>query len=156
MKSQWEHRDGDTVRGAYSMLEADGSMRIVEYRSDKDLGFRAIVKKIPNYLDVRRRSPSKYSPTTSPPPRIYRPSSSEAAVRPRDKAQNRYTTSAKNLPDEFEYTARTSSDAADPSRKYVSEIKGSRFTQNYEQEEKHHEQYDNGGQNILPILISTK
>ncbi|XKL62724.1 hypothetical protein PGB90_002557 [Kerria lacca] len=55
VKSQWEHRDGDTVRGAYNMLEADGSMRIVEYFSDKDTGFRAIVKKIPFYLDENRR-----------------------------------------------------------------------------------------------------
>ncbi len=37
------------------MLEADGSMRIVEYTSDKDVGFRAIVKKIPFYLDKSRR-----------------------------------------------------------------------------------------------------
>ncbi|KAK7603588.1 hypothetical protein V9T40_003587 [Parthenolecanium corni] len=51
VKSQWEHRDGDFVKGAYNVLEADGSMRIVEYISDKDIGFRATVKKIPFYLD---------------------------------------------------------------------------------------------------------
>lgn len=55
MKSQWEHRDGDLVRGAYNVLDADGSMRIVEYISDKDIGFRATVKKIPFYLDEMRR-----------------------------------------------------------------------------------------------------
>lgn len=55
MKSQWEHRDGDFVKGAYNVLEADGSMRIVEYISDKDIGFRATVKKIPFFLDELRR-----------------------------------------------------------------------------------------------------
>lgn len=54
VKSHWEHRDGDFVKGAYNMLEADGSMRIVEYVSDKDTGFRAVVKKIPHYLKTER------------------------------------------------------------------------------------------------------
>lgn len=55
VKSQWEHRDGDVVRGAYNILEPDGSLRIVEYTSDKDTGFQAVVKKIPFYIDMRRR-----------------------------------------------------------------------------------------------------
>lgn len=55
VKSQWEHRDGDAVRGAYNILEPDGSLRIVEYSSDKDTGFRAVVKKIPFYIDMHRK-----------------------------------------------------------------------------------------------------
>ncbi|XP_065212480.1 cuticle protein 8-like [Planococcus citri] len=61
VKSHWEHRDGDFVKGAYNMLEADGSMRIVEYVSDKDSGFRAVVKKIPHYLKNERAKES-FSP----------------------------------------------------------------------------------------------
>lgn len=45
IKSQWEHRDGDLVKGAYSLLEPDGSMRLVEYTSDKDGGFNAVVSR---------------------------------------------------------------------------------------------------------------
>ena len=45
-KSQWEHRDGDVVKGEYTLDEADGTHRIVEYSSDKKNGFNAVVKKI--------------------------------------------------------------------------------------------------------------
>lgn len=43
-KFQHEYRDGDVVKGVYSLLEADGSIRTVEYSSDKHHGFNAIVK----------------------------------------------------------------------------------------------------------------
>lgn len=45
-KSQWEIRDGDVVKGQYTLDEADGTHRVVEYSSDKKNGFNAIVKKI--------------------------------------------------------------------------------------------------------------
>ncbi|XP_050094030.1 uncharacterized protein LOC126576767 [Anopheles aquasalis] len=45
-KSQWEMRDGDIVKGAYTLDEADGTQRIVEYRADDVNGFQAIVKRI--------------------------------------------------------------------------------------------------------------
>ncbi|XP_058120935.1 adult-specific cuticular protein ACP-20-like [Anopheles ziemanni] len=45
-KSQWEMRDGDIVKGAYTLDEPDGTQRIVEYRADDKNGFVAIVKKI--------------------------------------------------------------------------------------------------------------
>lgn len=32
--------------GSYSLVEPDGSKRIVDYTSDKHLGFNAVVKKI--------------------------------------------------------------------------------------------------------------
>ncbi|XP_044262999.1 titin-like [Tribolium madens] len=44
-KSQWEVKENGVVRGAYSLLEPDGTTRIVEYIADHD-GFRAVVKKI--------------------------------------------------------------------------------------------------------------
>jgi hypothetical protein len=45
-KSQWEHRDGDVVKGEYTLDEADGTKRVVSYSSDKHSGFNAVVKKI--------------------------------------------------------------------------------------------------------------
>ncbi|CRL05515.1 CLUMA_CG018251, isoform A [Clunio marinus] len=45
-KSQWEVRDGDVVKGEYSLDEADGTKRVVQYTSDKHNGFNAVVKKI--------------------------------------------------------------------------------------------------------------
>lgn len=44
-KAQWEERDGDKVQGAYSLLEPDGTLRIVEYSADDLTGFNAIVKR---------------------------------------------------------------------------------------------------------------
>ena len=45
LKSQWEHRDGDKVKGSYSVLEPDGSIRTVDYMADDHNGFNAVVKK---------------------------------------------------------------------------------------------------------------
>lgn len=45
-KSQWESKDKEgTVRGSYSLLEPDGTTRIVDYIADEH-GFRAVVKKV--------------------------------------------------------------------------------------------------------------
>jgi Insect cuticle protein len=44
--SQWEHRDGDVVKGEYTLDEADGTKRVVSYTSDKKSGFNAVVKNI--------------------------------------------------------------------------------------------------------------
>ncbi|CAB3243189.1 unnamed protein product [Arctia plantaginis] len=44
-KSQWETREGDVVKGAYSLLEPDGTTRLVEYTADK-YGFHPVVKRI--------------------------------------------------------------------------------------------------------------
>ncbi|XP_058460884.1 pro-resilin-like [Malaya genurostris] len=45
-KSQWEMRDGDIVKGSYTLDEPDGTQLIVEYRADDENGFEAIVKTI--------------------------------------------------------------------------------------------------------------
>ncbi|XP_055523120.1 cuticle protein-like [Wyeomyia smithii] len=42
-KSQQESRDGDVVRGSYSLVEPDGTRRIVELTADDHYGFNAIV-----------------------------------------------------------------------------------------------------------------
>lgn len=45
-KSAWEHSDGHHVKGSYSLDEADGTKRIVEYHADPHGGFNAEVKKV--------------------------------------------------------------------------------------------------------------
>jgi len=45
IKSQWETRDGDVVKGSYSVVEADGTIRTVDYTADKYNGFKAVVKR---------------------------------------------------------------------------------------------------------------
>nr|CAD7205200.1 unnamed protein product [Timema douglasi] len=45
IKNQWESRDGDVVKGSYSLVEADGTLRTVDYTADKHNGFNAVVKK---------------------------------------------------------------------------------------------------------------
>ncbi|XP_044750366.1 cuticle protein 7-like [Coccinella septempunctata] len=42
-KSQKEERDGDVVKGSYSLVEPDGTIRTVHYTADDHNGFNAIV-----------------------------------------------------------------------------------------------------------------
>ncbi|KAH8330950.1 hypothetical protein KR067_009378, partial [Drosophila pandora] len=46
-KSQVEERDGDVVHGEYSLIDADGFKRIVQYTSDPVNGFNAVVNRVP-------------------------------------------------------------------------------------------------------------
>ncbi|KAL0266555.1 UNVERIFIED_CONTAM: hypothetical protein PYX00_009065 [Menopon gallinae] len=46
VKQQHEIRDGDVVKGQYSLLEPDGTTRVVEYTADDHNGFNAVVKKV--------------------------------------------------------------------------------------------------------------
>ncbi|CAD7084151.1 unnamed protein product [Hermetia illucens] len=46
-KSQVEARDGDVVRGQYSLIDADGHQRIVDYTADPINGFNAVVQRNP-------------------------------------------------------------------------------------------------------------
>ncbi|CAH1169196.1 unnamed protein product [Phyllotreta striolata] len=45
-KSQTEVRDGGAVKGSYTVVEPDGSVRVVDYTADDVNGFNAVVKKI--------------------------------------------------------------------------------------------------------------
>jgi hypothetical protein len=47
VKHQHETRDGDVVKGQYSLVEADGSLRTVHYTADPVHGFNAVVEKTP-------------------------------------------------------------------------------------------------------------
>lgn len=44
-KTQEETRDGDIVKGSYSLIEPDGSRRTVNYYADPINGFNAVVQK---------------------------------------------------------------------------------------------------------------
>ncbi|CAH0557238.1 unnamed protein product [Brassicogethes aeneus] len=44
-KAHHEVRDGDVVKGSYSLVEADGSVRTVEYTAHPHHGFSAVVHK---------------------------------------------------------------------------------------------------------------
>lgn len=44
-KAQQESRDGDNVKGQYSLIEPDGTRRIVDYTADPVNGFNAVVSK---------------------------------------------------------------------------------------------------------------
>lgn len=44
-KAQSETRDGDVVNGQYSLIEADGTRRVVDYTADPVNGFNAVVRK---------------------------------------------------------------------------------------------------------------
>ncbi|XP_063549117.1 larval cuticle protein A2B-like [Cydia strobilella] len=46
-KSQTEQRDGDLVQGQYSLVDSDGTRRIVDYSADPVNGFNAVVRKEP-------------------------------------------------------------------------------------------------------------
>lgn len=43
VKDQKETRSGDVVQGAYSLIEPDGTRRLVEYTADPVHGFNAVV-----------------------------------------------------------------------------------------------------------------
>ncbi|XP_052119680.1 larval cuticle protein A2B-like [Frankliniella occidentalis] len=45
VKSQVESRSGDVVKGQYSLIEADGTRRVVDYVADPVNGFNAVVRR---------------------------------------------------------------------------------------------------------------
>ncbi|XP_011197193.1 cuticle protein [Bactrocera dorsalis] len=47
IKSQTESRKGDVVQGQYSLVDADGYLRTVDYTSDAHNGFNALVRRDP-------------------------------------------------------------------------------------------------------------
>ncbi|CAH0551439.1 unnamed protein product [Brassicogethes aeneus] len=49
-KSAQESRHGDSVQGSYSLIDADGTKRTVEYTADEHNGFNAVVHKEPAHV----------------------------------------------------------------------------------------------------------
>lgn len=46
-KNQREERTGDFVKGEYSLVDPDGTLRTVHYTADPQNGFNAVVEKTP-------------------------------------------------------------------------------------------------------------
>ncbi|XP_023717665.1 uncharacterized protein LOC111869981 isoform X2 [Cryptotermes secundus] len=44
INDRWEHRHGEYVKGAYSVLEPDGRVRTVDYEVDGPKGFHAVIR----------------------------------------------------------------------------------------------------------------
>lgn len=69
IKSQHEVSDGHgNVKGSYSLVEPDGSTRVVEYTADHEHGFNAVVKKIdsPHHNEyVHDESIHSYKPSSN-------------------------------------------------------------------------------------------
>lgn len=53
-----EHRDGDVVRGEYSLVEPDGSVRLVRYTADPKNGFQVSASIKMCYTSLRFQFPS--------------------------------------------------------------------------------------------------
>lgn len=80
-KSQHETRNGDVVTGSYSLIEADGTRRVVEYTADPVNGFNAVVHREPAVLRaavpaapaVVQPALAKFGLQPAPPAFAYRP-----------------------------------------------------------------------------------
>ncbi|XP_078043266.1 cuticular protein 3 [Augochlora pura] len=66
-KAQYETRNGDIVQGSYSLIEADGTRRIVEYTADPINGFNAVVSREPATALAAIAAPVlPYAPAVAP------------------------------------------------------------------------------------------
>uniref|UniRef100_A0A1A9VQS9 Pupal cuticle protein Edg-84A n=1 Tax=Glossina austeni TaxID=7395 RepID=A0A1A9VQS9_GLOAU len=83
-KSQTEIRDGDLVQGEYSLREADGSIRTVEYTADAENGFKAHVIRGPaeiyNKQTLAKMAAIELPAPTSPSTAIPQPSTTPITV----------------------------------------------------------------------------
>ncbi|KAJ8711731.1 hypothetical protein PYW08_008685 [Mythimna loreyi] len=57
-KGHQEHRNGDLVTGSYSVVDPDGTRRIVDYTADPLNGFNAVVRREPLVARVIAPAPA--------------------------------------------------------------------------------------------------
>jgi len=76
-KTQTEVRDGDYVKGQYTVVEPDGTRRVVDYTADEENGFNAVVSKEGH---PTADAPAAYRPVAVAP--AYRPAVAAPAYRP--------------------------------------------------------------------------
>lgn len=69
-KTQTEERDGDYVKGQYTLIEPDGTRRIVDYTADGENGFNAVVSKEGH--SAVEPAPAAYKPAVYK-PAVYKP-----------------------------------------------------------------------------------
>jgi len=65
-KSQQEVRDGDVVKGSYSVVDADGLLRTVFYTADPINGFNAVVQRGPVPVAVPKPAVAFAAPPALP------------------------------------------------------------------------------------------
>lgn len=85
IKNQWEVRDGDSVKGEYSLVEPDGTIRTVKYTADKHHGFNAVVTK-----KGKARHPSSQPKPVYGPPKYSSPEYSVAKPTYEPEFENEY------------------------------------------------------------------
>ncbi|XP_025415883.1 cuticle protein 7-like [Sipha flava] len=89
-KSQTEERDGDFVKGQYTVVEPDGTRRVVDYTADEENGFNAVVSK-EGHPTAAAAPPAYRKPTYKPAvAAAYRPA--PAAVDRHHAAASAYST----------------------------------------------------------------
>ncbi|KAL5233754.1 hypothetical protein ACI65C_001164 [Semiaphis heraclei] len=76
-KTQTEVRDGDYVKGQYTVVEPDGTKRVVDYTADEENGFNAVVSKEGH---PTADAPAPYRPVAAA--SAYRPAAAAPAYRP--------------------------------------------------------------------------
>lgn len=62
-KSLYEIKQGDVVKGSYSVLEPDGTKRTVDYTADSKKGFKAIVRNEPVTQNDLNKPHINYDPS---------------------------------------------------------------------------------------------
>ncbi|XP_037950969.1 larval cuticle protein A2B, partial [Teleopsis dalmanni] len=65
-KTQVESRDGGVVQGQYSLNDADGYRRIVDYTADPINGFNAVVRREPLVAAIAAPAPLAYAAAPAP------------------------------------------------------------------------------------------
>lgn len=80
-KSQVESRSGNIVQGQYSLVDPDGTRRIVDYTADPINGFNAVVSKYPLGAVVAKAAPLVAAPASVVAARVAAPAPVVAAAR---------------------------------------------------------------------------
>ncbi|RVE50421.1 hypothetical protein evm_004958 [Chilo suppressalis] len=65
-KGHQEHRNGDLVTGSYTVVDPDGTRRIVDYAADPINGFNAVVRREPLVAKVVAPAPIVPAPLAAP------------------------------------------------------------------------------------------
>ncbi|CAG9793423.1 unnamed protein product [Diatraea saccharalis] len=65
-KGHQEHRNGDLVTGSYTVVDPDGTRRVVDYAADPINGFNAVVRREPLVAKVIAPAPVLPAPLAAP------------------------------------------------------------------------------------------
>ncbi|XP_059052532.1 cuticle protein 8-like [Achroia grisella] len=90
-KSHWETRDGDRVRGVYTLYEPDGALRTVEYSADAIHGFNTVVKR--NEPTQHQHPRHDFPPATSSNNNIHNSYNASPSLAAHTEERNGYSSS---------------------------------------------------------------